>query len=147
MNVFDENGQLIKSYKMLVVWMAGYIVLLIAAVVVLDLLEPYIGVKALVQVMLHLTNVFLLALFWMIYRTQRVYYINYVRYKDAATATEEERKAFALKHFETFSRAALLFLTYGGFSFLLSLPSWLDTLVYCVVLIGAAVKTVPYKLN
>ena len=146
MNLYDENGHLIKSYKMLVTWMIGYLLLLIVIAMIIGRLEPHIGVKALVQLMLHLTNVFLLALFWMIYKTQRVYYINYVRYKDAAAASEEERKAFALKHFDAFRSAALIFLIYGGGSFLLSFPSWLDTVVYCVVLIGAALKTVPYKL-
>lgn len=143
----DHEGKLKKSYKLLVAWFGGYLILMTGLSVVVRGFESWGSEKLTSLLFLLMTHVFLLSLFWMVYVTQRVYYINGVSYKAAARASEEARKAYALRHIEAFRGAALLFLVYCGVSWGLRLPALVDGLVYCGLLIVAAVRTVPYKLE
>ncbi|MBN2794291.1 MAG: hypothetical protein JXR88_02710 [Clostridia bacterium] len=141
----EKNFTLIKSYKLLIVWFIGFIVGTVFLSYVMSLLK--ISGDYLALIWLNLTNLFVISLFQMIYKTERVYYINYVTYKEACEATREERKAFAYKHINVFSKASLIFLIYSAISLIVKINIGINIGVYTVLIVVAAIRTVPFRLK
>ncbi len=137
----------VKSYKLLVLWLLGMFAFAPLFSIFLGPLETLLGERAMTLLWLNFFNLYLVSLFVMITKTQRVYYINYVTYKEAVAATEEERLRFAKKHLWMFIRAAGIFALYAGVSLLMNGRLMLDIAVYTIIIIVAAVRTIGFKLQ
>ena len=142
-----NKNKLKKSYKLLVVW---FLSLLIFAIIYGELVlwaDLDLSLKKSALLSLNLTSIFIVSLFVMIYKTERVYYINYITYTEALESTKEERRNFAYKHLRLFCIATITFIFYTiislGFQFLM----FVDIGVYLLTFIITAIKTVPYKLK
>lgn len=130
-----------KTYKGLILWLIAFMFGLpgLAAL-------PFRDSEILAKVILNVCALFIVLLAYMIYRTEAVYWYNGTSYEDALLAGSERRKAFARRHLGCFGRFAVCFLLYSLVSEVCHLHMMIDTLVFTVGCIGAAVATIPYKL-
>ncbi len=133
-----------KTYTLLALSIIGLVPCLILLVKFTELLrlEEAIVIKTL----LWLTLLWIVGLFYLICKTQNVYWINGVRFEEAKEAGEERRRAYGLKHLNLFAKAWGIYTVYGVFSLILSLPSWLDVVCFMLLTVGAAIRTIGYKL-
>lgn len=133
-----------KTYTLLVLWIVG----LLPSLLLFGFSMEQIGISEdiLVKPLLWLISLWLVGLFRVIYRTQNIYWINGISYKQAKEAGEERRKAFALRHLNAFARVGMLYTLYIIGSFVFTLPVWADIGVFMALMIGAAIRTIPFKL-
>ena len=142
-----RNQYPVKGFGMLGLWFLVFFVCVGIFSIATPRWGEVLGVKAVTLVWLNLVNLLLAGLFYMILKTQRVYYINYVSYKEAVAATEEEHLRFASQHLRTFLQATGLFALYSVVSWGLKAGLVLDIALYMLILIGAALRTIPFKLG
>lgn len=133
-----------KTYTLLVLWMIG----LLPFVLLLGLGMEQIGVPEAVfaKLLLWLVIFWVVGLFYTIYQTQNIYWINGISYRQAKEAGEERRRAFALKHLMIFIKVGGAFTVYTPISAAFSLPVWADAGVFVGLMLYAAIKTTAYKL-
>lgn len=133
-----------RTYRLLVLW----IVALVPFMLLLGFGLEQIGLPEhiLAKPLLWLVTLWLVGLFYIIYSTQTIYWINGISYQEAKEAGEDRRRAFALLHLNTFAKAGLLYSVYTLLSLVLVLSVWADTGVFLVLMVGAAIRTIPYKL-
>lgn len=136
-----------KSYKLLIVWFISLFIftgIFNALLVKIDLNH---NSKVTTLFLLSFINLFLISLFLMIYKTERVYYINYITYKEAKEATKEERRTFAYKHLRVFCIATIVFIIYSVTSLILQFPTGVDVGMFLVIIIISAIRTAPFRLK
>ena len=129
-----------KSYKGLALWLAGYLAACCA-----PLLLKVDGPLA-TRLVLVITAVAMPLLCLMMLRHESVYWINGVSFEEARGAGSERRRAFAMAHLRTFSWFAL---GYGAFTVVtqaLGASIAIDTVVFCVGIIAAALSTLRIRL-
>ncbi|MEG2038991.1 MAG: hypothetical protein RRZ73_04605 [Oscillospiraceae bacterium] len=132
-----------QSYKLFVAWLAGFCVLVMLPALIP---EKYISEDIIGKIVLAISMLAVLLLFYIVYKTERVYWINGTSYKDAAAATSEQRKAFAMKHLKMFCTATIIYLIYTVIAYAVKTNLLLDSMVFSAVTIIAAVKTISIKL-
>lgn len=137
--------KLIKSYKPLFVWFLTLLLGLTAVASISSSLE--LDPKIASLLITNTVSILLVGLMLIIYRTQRIYYINYVTYKEAEALTEEKRKRFAYQHLMAFMSSMILFAFYTVISILIKIPMMLDVTVFAVLLIVTAIRTVPFNIK
>lgn len=142
-----RNQYPVKAYGMLGLWFLVFFVCGGIFSIAASRWGEELGVKLITLLWLNLVNLLLAGLFYMILKTQRVYYINYVSYKEAVAATEEERIRFAGQHLKTFLKATGLFAIYTAVSLWFKVGLVLDVGIYMLILIAAALGTIPFKLG
>lgn len=130
-----------KSYKGLVLWLAGFCAALLL-LMLLPIRDEAIGTRLICNLM----TLFLALLTWIIYKTEAVYWYNGTEFEAARDAGSERRKAFAWKHFELFGWSAVIYLVFSIIAQVFSLPFWLDLVFAFVLVIGTAFSTMPIKL-
>lgn len=135
-----------KSYKLFMLWMAGFFLFFIISSLFAEHFLTQIDHSLLIKLFLLLVFFSLLSLFYLIYRTESIYWINGTSYEAAKSASAEARRRFALAHLRIFLRAAVLYGLYCLIGFLLHLPTGLDIGAFLVLVIAAAVKTIPIRL-
>lgn len=139
----DQN--LKKSYRLFIVFFLLFLLGSIAMGIVIDRLNISSHLEMLIW--LNICNVFLCLLLYIIYKTERIYYINFVTYKEANAASSRTRRDFAYKHLSVFMKFSILFICYSLLSYVLELNLVIDVLVYTLAIIFAAVKTITIKLE
>ncbi|NBG88228.1 hypothetical protein [Isachenkonia alkalipeptolytica] len=143
----DDKHQLEKSYKLLILWLVSLFIFAGLFNTLLTRIGFQLSSKMTTIFWLYFTNLYFISILGMIYKTERVYYINYITYKEARDATGEERRAFAYKHLRVFIVAAIAFLFYSIPSLILQFPRGLDIGVFMGIMIVVAIRTVPFKLK
>ncbi len=143
----DGKNDLTKSYKLLALWLILYVVIAVLFAILLVLIDVNISSKALTIFWFYFTSIFLISFHFMIYKTERIYYINYISYKEAREATSEERRDFAYRHLVIFCIATIIFITYSIFSFIFRLPTAMDIGAWAIIIIFSAIRTIPIKLK
>lgn len=143
----EDKKELIKSYKLLALWFALFFIFASIFITLLIIVDLNVSIKVITLFWLYFTNLFLISLFLMIYKTERVYYINYITFKEAKEATSEERRAFVYSHLKVFSIATLVFIIYSIISFIFQYHTWMDIAAWSAILIISAIRTIPFKLK
>lgn len=103
-------------------------------------------VKLLVFLLTNFFFLWLIGLFILIHKTERVYYITGISFKQAKEATSLERQTYALRHFKVFTWAGIIYLLYSFLSYLAQISFAVDILIFSLLIIVGAIKTVPLKL-
>ncbi|MCC5910885.1 MAG: hypothetical protein JJT76_10660 [Clostridiaceae bacterium] len=147
MNKNKDKGNLEKSYKLLVFWFLSLFVFAGLFNVLLIRLDLDLSSKVTTLLWLYFIHLFFISLFLMVHKTERVYYINYITYKEAQEATKEERRTFAYKHLIVFCIAAISFIIYSIISLIGQYPTGVDIGVFIVITIISAIRTVPFRLK
>ncbi|WP_425449318.1 hypothetical protein [Dethiothermospora halolimnae] len=133
-----------KSYMFFIIWLIGFFIILITAGLFIEKNFEHAELST-GKILLLLTLILLNILFYIIYKTEKVYWINGTSYKEAKAATSKRRKVFAIKHLKSFFVASCIYLIYCIFSFAIN-SLMIDSLVFTIVLIVAAISTIRYKL-
>ncbi|SCY56060.1 hypothetical protein [Alkaliphilus peptidifermentans] len=142
-----DNENLVKSYRLLTVWLLSLFILAGIFSVLLIRLDLNLSSKVTTLFWLCFVSFYFISLLLMIYKTERVYYINYITHKEAQQATKEERRAFAYKHLIVFCIATFIFVIYSIVSLIFQYPAAVDFAVFIVIIIVSALRTVPFKLK
>lgn len=131
-----------KSYKGLVFFIIGYMIAMF-----LPIFLPFEDSALLTRIVLNIATIGLVLLCRMIYRNEKIYWVNTVSFEQAKRATSDQRKEFALWHLRHFGNAALIFLIFSILAQFFHLSIALDTIVMLVLLITVAVKSIKVKLD
>jgi len=143
----NDNKNLEKSYKLLVVWFISLFIFVGLFSALLIKINLNLSSKVITLLWLYFMNLFFISLFLMIYKTERVYYINYITHKEAQEATKEERRKFAYKHLIVFCIATIVFIIYSIISLIFRYPTGMDVGVFTIIIIISAIRTVPFRLK
>jgi len=135
--------ELKKSYKSLVLWMLGYLILCFGPI---PFLPEEMDGGLVTRYFMNITTLDMALLAWIILKKEAVYWYNGTEFEEAVKAGSERRKEFARKHFRVFFRFALLYLVFTLLMVLLNAPFWIDIVVGTIGLIAAAVSTIRFKL-
>ena len=133
--------ELKKSYKGFVYWLIGFLVAVFGCAFL-----PFSDECLMTRIVLNITDLSIVILAFIIYKTGYIYWYNGVGYEEAVKAGSERRKIYALEHFRRFGM-------FGGGYFVFSVIAhgcgwniWWDVLIMTVGLIVAAVSTIGIKL-
>ncbi len=130
-----------RSYRGFVLWMAGYFALMISASFL-----PIKDNELQARIFYFLTAASIEVLMLIVYKTEKVFWINGIRYEDAVEAGSERRKALALRYVKRFGSLTLGIFLFSVGAQLLKLPCWVDLCVVIVAFVGCAFSTIRFKL-
>lgn len=133
MNVAEE-----KSYLGLIMWSAGFII----GTVLCMFLPESLMLRGVMQ----LCSLGVCGLMGMIWRNEKIYWINGVSFEEAMKATAQQRKRFAMRHLKIFLWFAVPYFLFSCLSWALGWSEWIDFGLGTAGLIGAALATIPIKL-
>ena len=131
-----------KSYRGLVLWLAGYTASAFSPLLVPEGTDAGLTLR-LVQ---NLTSLGIVVLIWIIWRTESVYWINGVTFEQARDAGSERRRAFAAAHLKPFGLFALAYAAFSAFMQLRGYSLVIDIAVFTVGIIAVAISTTRIKL-
>lgn len=138
-----ENEYKKKSYKLLCLLFGGFVVSLVLWVMVASRLS--LGTAATRGIGLLLV-IFMPTLMYVIYKTERIYWINSVTYEEARAATSEQRKKFALSHLKIFATVGIICVAVSIICSFASINGIVD-FIFCILMVPvAAIRTIPIKL-
>ncbi len=128
-----------KSYGGLVLWLIGYLLLVLACC--------FLPEKGMLRGIMQVTSLGTAFLVYMIYVNEKIYWINGVTFEEALKATSSQRKEFALRHLKIFLGFAIAYFLFSLLSYMLGWNEWIDFAVGCIGLIAAALFTLPIHLE
>lgn len=131
-----------KSYKGLVFFIIGYMIAMF-----LPIFLPFEDGSLLTRIVLNIATIGIVLLCWMMYRNERIYWINGISFERAKRSTSDQRKEYALWYLRHFGNAALIFLVFSILTQYFHLSIALDIIVMLVLLITVAIKSIKVKLD
>ncbi len=131
-----------KSYSGLVLIIALYAVLMLGVVFI-----PNISARFANILILNGTNLWIAFLSWVIYKTERIYWLTGIDYNKALNVPSQSRKEYALKHFQRFGLFMAAFVVYSIISCVSGMSVMWDITIEMVGIIGVAVSTIGIKLE
>lgn len=132
-----------KSYKLFVLWLFLLVVIMLITDLILSNLLLSIDVAT--KIFIILLNTWILSLLFLIYKTERIYWINGITYEKAKSMTSEERKLYVWRHIIKFGQGTLVTLIYLTFSYLMNLSIVLDLIICVLIIIISAFRTISIK--
>lgn len=129
-----------KSYAGLIIWTICFLLLETACCFLVD-------IGLVLRCTIQLCSLGVTALVYIIYVTERIYWINGVTFEQAQRATSEQRRQFAMAHLKLFMKFVVPFFFFSCFSYALKLSPWIDFFIGCIGLIVVALATVRIKLE
>ena len=131
-----------KSYKGLIFFIIGYTIAMF-----LPLFLPIEDPRLLTRIVLNICTIGIAILCWMMYRNEKIYWINGISFEQAKRATSSQRKEYALWYLRKFGNAALIFLIFSIPAQYFHLSIVLDTIVMTALLVAVAIKSLNVKLE
>lgn len=105
-----------KSYKILYLWVAGLFSVMIGFGTMTSLIGAVSDRAEMLKIHLLLASFMIWLLFFVILKTERIYYIYGITYERAKVAGSKRRSVFAHGYLRVFSFATLLFAMFGALS-------------------------------
>lgn len=136
-----------KTYKPLLLWFVGFIAI---STTIPIALERYCNISenALTKIILFLMVFSVDILMALIYKGEYVYWINGgPSYEEAKKAGREKCKKYAYAHLKIFLKISLLSIIYLIVSYIFHWNIWLDIVVISILIIIAAIMTIPIKFE
>ena len=130
-----------KSYTGFVVWLIGFVVL-----IMLPSFLPTEDIGLIVRLIDIIMTISLEILMLIIYKTEKVFWINGVSYEAAVEAGSDRRRAYALRYVKRFGIFAATFLLYSVIAQVLRLPFGIDIAAVTVGIVVCAFSTMQFKL-
>lgn len=130
-----------KSYGGFALWMAGYVVLM--------LLIAFLPIKdagLMVRIFDFFTAASIEVLMLIVYKTEKVFWINGISYEDAVEAGSEKRRALALRFVKRFGALTAGIFLFSAAAQLLKLPCLADVCVVMAAFFICAFSTIRFKL-
>lgn len=85
-------------------------------------------------------------LMYVIYKTEKVYWINGIEYEKVPLASSERRKKFALQHLKRMGTATIFGLVLSGVSLVFGWNSWVIYAIVIITFIGSGISTITLEL-
>lgn len=123
-----------KSYRELILWVIGFTVLMTAAAFL-----PVRDAGLLVRIDNNLCMIGVVLLMLLIWKTEKVFWINGISFEEAVTAGSGRRRAFAWKHVKLFGVVAILYLLFSLIAQLLHFSFWIDIAVIMMGCLAAGI--------
>ena len=133
--------ELKKSYKLFVIWLICFLILMFGVCFI-----PGLDSVIMTRLVFNLCSWSIVSLCYMIYKTEYVYWFNGTTYEQAVKAGEERRKDFALKHLKRFYYFAIIYLLLSLIFHLYHVKFWVDIYLFTVGIIITAISTIKIKL-
>ena len=93
------------------------------------------------------TAVFVFAVIFYIYKSEKIYIFSGISYEDALKVSPEKRRNYAYLHVKKFLPATVILIAYSLLAFITELPDALSIVVMCLVLVATAFSTMKIKLD
>ncbi|MBR5897484.1 MAG: hypothetical protein IKZ39_07705 [Lachnospiraceae bacterium] len=93
------------------------------------------------------TAVFVFALIFYIYKSEKLYLFSGVTYEQAARLSSEQRRNYAYLHVKKFLPATVILIAYSVLAFIAKLPDALSIVILCLVLVATAFSTMKIKIE
>lgn len=93
------------------------------------------------------TAVFVFALIFYIYKSEKLYLFSGVTYEQAAKLSSEQRRNYAYLHVKKFLPATVILIAYSVLAYIAKLPDALSIVILCLVLVAAAFSTMKIKVE
>lgn len=93
------------------------------------------------------TAVFVFALIFYIYKSEKLYLFSGVTYEQAARLSSEQRRNYAYLTLKKFLPATVILIAYSVLAFIAKLPDALSIVILCLVLVAAAFSTMKIKVE
>lgn len=93
------------------------------------------------------TAVFVFALIFYIYKSEKLYLFSGVTYEQAAKLSSEQRRNYAYLTLKKFLPATVILIAYSVLAFIAGLPDALSIVILCLVLVAAAFSTMKIKID
>lgn len=132
-----------KSYGFLVIWLLSFVLTLSGGSILLEEISDTTKVKFLLIWIVY----WLMLLFYIIYKTERVYWITGVAYEEAKQASSEQRKRYALAYFHRVLIAFIITVLYCLVGSWLQFTTVGDIVAVTILLLGVTISTVTIKLE
>lgn len=133
-----------KTYKPLIIWMVMIIVVEVGGILILSNFTHNNRIET--KVSLLIIMLMLDLLFYIVYKGQYVYWINGgPSYEIAKNEDPERRKKFAWLHLKLFLQASVIFVLYVIISYLLQWGFLYDVLVFALLVIVQAIRSIRIK--
>ncbi len=123
-----------KSYKGLFIWLLCYLLLM-----VLIIFLPIDDASVSTRIMFLMTNAMIVILMHIIYRTGNIYWFTTFSYEDVQKYDAETKKNYAKKVYLLFAKYFGIYLIFTILMQILSLPYWIDIVVFCVSLAAVCI--------
>lgn len=131
-----------KSYKGLVLFLAGMFALMLGLGIPFSLLQPEHSAR----LTINLCTLSVTVLMFLIWRNEKIYWINAVDFESAKQAGAARRKAFALRYLKRFACVSAGALVLSVSFALLGVNQMVDFSVITAALCATAISTVWIKL-
>jgi len=123
-----------KNYKGIFIWLLCYLLLM-----VLIIFLPIDNAAILTRLMFLMTNAMIVILMYIIYRTGNIYWFTTFSYEDAQKYDEQTKKNYAKKVYILFLKYFVVYLLFTILMQILSMPYWIDIVVFCVSLAAVCI--------
>lgn len=133
-----------KTYKGFLYCLMMYLFILIGLSYVTQ--SGVINTYTTIYLILNITNIWILALTYIIYKTENIYWFTGIIYEDAKNAGSVRRKQYALKHLKIFGKFTVIYMLLNIIFVLLHINIIISTLVWIISLIATALLTMKYEL-
>lgn len=136
-----------KTYKPLLLWMVGFIAI---STILPIALEHYCNISenALIKIILFIMIFSVDSLMWLIYYGGYVYWISGgPSYEEARKAGTEKCKRYAYAHIMIVLKVSVVSIIYLIASYIFHWNIWLDIVVILILIIAAAIMTIPIKFE
>lgn len=130
-----------KSYKGFVIWLIGFVLM-----IMLPSFLPIEDVGLIVRIVGNIMTISIAVLMFMIYRTEKVFWITGVSYEEAVEAGAERRRAYALKYVKRFGCIAAGFFLFSVIAQVLGIPYGVDIAVAFTAIVTGALSTIRFRL-
>lgn len=131
-----------KSYKGLVLWFLGFLVLVFCIPIL-----PTQNANLLTLAVMNLMSLSMAVLTWIIWKNEKIYWYNGIEFEKAKQATREQRKRYALRHAKRFTFFALAGLVYSAVAFHWNIPIGFTITVMGLGIVAVALSTIKIKLE
>ncbi len=141
----DYYGE--KSFQLLYLWGVG----LVSAIVGFGLFGNAIGAftdaSEIFKMQLLIASFMVWLLYFIILKSERIYYIYGVKYERAKVIGSQRRKVFAHEHLRVFSFATLLYAMIGALSTIFAWPFTTDLALFLLIYGIAVVRSSKLKIK
>ncbi|MBE6866563.1 MAG: hypothetical protein E7492_06395 [Ruminococcaceae bacterium] len=129
-----------KSYKGLMLW----VIIFIAGMCVPPLL-PIDDTALITNLSLLYCTAAITVLIYIIYRYDKIYWINGVIFEDAEKMTRQQRNEFTYAHFVKFRNCFIIHLVFAVAAHFFDFPIWAIITLPMLLLIATAISTIKIK--
>ena len=93
------------------------------------------------------TALFVFAMIFYIYKSEKIYLFSGISYEDAARCTPEKRRNYAYLHVKKFLPCTVVLIAYSVLAYITKLPDAVSIVLMVVVLVATALSTTRIKLE